>query len=141
MSKESKAEAVEQPVADIISIEATSLTLSEAGIEKIAADFKIGSTLDKMVELFGEEVVKSNAQRNIVIFVQGNLRRWSKAMVDKDGTVDAAKLQELTDALKPGVVSRSKMSLVDKAKKLAEGMNPDELKEYEAFLREQAASA
>jgi len=141
MSKESKQEVLNTPAETTISIEATSATLAEAGIEKIAADFKIGSTLEEMVGLFGEDVVRSNAQRNIVIFVQGNLRRWSKAMIEKDGAVDAAELQKLTDALKPGVVSRSKMTLVDKAKKLTEGMTPDELKEYRDFLKEQAASA
>ena len=120
-------------------IEATSGPLQEAGIEKVSVDYEIPETIDGLVEAFGEDVVKSHVISSIVIALQGRLRGWAKNQLEKDGKIDADKLQKAANEWKPGQ-ARPKMSAVEKAAKALEKMTPEELAQYKKMLEEKLAS-
>ena len=126
-----------------IQVTATNKKLSEAGIAEVGVDYDFGDNLDEAVELFGKEVVYSHYKRAATIFIQDVLRRWAISMLGEngDGEVDPDELQKKADELVLGVSTRVRTSKIDKAKKLIQDMTPEQLAEYEEYVKQQIAAA
>lgn len=130
----------------LINIEATSGYLKEKGIEKVSVDYDFGENLDESIDLFSADVVHSNFVANAAITLQSNLRRWAKKFIEDGGTLDdggvelSEHLQNKANGWVIGVISREKMSKVDKAAKLLDGMSKEQLEKYLEIVRSKAAS-
>lgn len=152
MSEKGKDEAVEatetKKKGGTLNIEATSGYLKEQGIEKVSANYDFGNDLAEAVEKFGEETVFTNFIANSAVTLQSNYRRWAKKWLeDEDNNVEdggvalSTYLQGKADKWVIGVISREKMSKVEKAFKATAGMTKEQLEEYAAKIQAQLAAA
>ena len=144
MSKQPTPEAPEKKVREKVS--ATSKFLKDAGYAEIEVDFHFPETLDEMAETFGEEITRTNAEANMVVALQGSIRRWAESQLkgsdgnfDESKTLNVDKIQEQASAWKPGIVQRSKKSKVEKVLDITKGMSSEDLAAFIKAVQEQAA--
>jgi len=97
-----------------------------------SVQYEFGSNLEEAVELFGGDVIFNNFRQSAVISLQGILRRHLA-----NGKTQG-ELQTIADGWKPGVVSRTGKSKVEKARDAFAAMSPEEKKALLAELREMA---
>ncbi len=100
----------------------------------MAIDFTAPETLAEAVELYGEEVVFSNALANIVIGVQGVIRRHMKGN-EKTPAKDQAEIQAIISAYKPGVSTRTVKDPTEKILAGFQSQSPDKQKDIIAQLK------
>ena len=96
-------------------------------VKEVVVQYDFGDNLAEAVAKFGEEIVFTNARRNMVIGLQGVIRRLIE-------TNKAELAQSTADAYKPGVqMERGKVDPKQRAIAAFRGMTPEERAE---FIRE-----
>lgn len=105
----------------------------------ITVEFDLPTTLQGMVEKFGEDVVRSKAEDSIVIDVQALIRRKLDAKEEKDRTPEA--IQAAVNEYKPSAGTRVTRSAAEKVEDLAGKMTAEEKKALIAKLREELKAA
>jgi len=88
-----------------------------------------GETIEEDIQLSGAEVVKSNFEANVVITVQGGIRR----MLEKGS--DAAAIQETYKSFKPGQAVRRGVDVVGGYMAWFKTLSPEQQKAEIAKLR------
>jgi len=88
-----------------------------------------GETIEEDIQLSGAEVVKSNFEANVVITVQGGIRR----MLEKGS--DAAAIQETYKSFKPGQAVRRGVDVVGGYMAWFKTLTPEQQKAEIAKLR------
>ena len=90
--------------------------------------------LAEATEMYGEEVVFSNAMASIVITMQGMIRRHLKG-TEKSPAKSDEEIQALVDAYKPGVSTRQPKDPTANILKSFEGMDAEKRKDVIAQLK------
>lgn len=106
------------------------VTAKAPKVEKEATvNYNFGENLGEMVDLFGEDVVRNYAERQMTIQLQANIRRLLEAGQTPE------QIQEAINRWKPGVITRLVTGGGDPltaALSAFDGMSPDE---QQAFIQ------
>jgi len=89
-----------------------------------------GETVEEDIQLSGADVVKSNFEANVIITVQGGIRR----MLEKGS--DTAGIQEAYKSFKPGQAVRRGVDVVGGYMAWFKTLSPEQQKEEIAKLRQ-----
>jgi hypothetical protein len=100
----------------------------------ITVEYDFGSSLEEAIELFGEEVVFSNAKANMVIGLQGRIRALMKK--NKEGDVRSEEeIIALASAWKPGIKVVKESDPVGAITKRSEKMSLSQIEDTIEALR------